>query len=144
MGDKAGAGGVAAGEEAAPYVGIGPEGFAAFGVEYGEVRSADGCRFVIVGDGVFIDVARCVDGAGLASRVNDVAAFGRRGGEQKNEVGLSFVGDDLETSPSLEFFECGFSYCGSAGTVFEKNGFCGGDFGRDFRRRRFNGFRLLL
>jgi anti-sigma B factor antagonist len=63
---------------------------------------------------LFIDVAGFVDGAGLASGANDVAAFGRRA---EDEVGLSFVGDDLETGPSLKFFECGE------------------DFGGDFRRR---------
>ena len=78
MRDEAGAGRVAAGDEAAPNVRIGPEGFAGLGVEYSKVRIANRRATVIVGNGIFIDGTGFVDGASLAAGIDDVAGFWRR------------------------------------------------------------------
>ena len=111
---------------------VGPEGFAAFGVEYGEVCVSDRGRLVIVWDSVFVDSAGLFDGASLAAGIDDMATFWRRGGEQKDEIGLSFVGDDQEPAPILEFIERGLCHFGSAGAVFEENGVGGKDCGEIF------------
>jgi hypothetical protein len=107
--DEAGAGGAGAGEEAAPLVRIGPERFSGFSFEDGEVCCANRRGFVIVGNGIFIDGAGFFNGAGLTAGINDVAAFWRRSREHENEVGLSFVREDLETAPFFQFVERDFS-----------------------------------
>lgn len=100
---------------------------------------------MIVRDGVFVDSTGFFDRTGLAAGIDDVAAFWRGGGEQKDEIGLSFVGDDLKPTPFLEFIEGGHCHYGNAGTVFEENGFGGKDCGGDFLwRRSLREWRLSL
>jgi len=61
FGDQAGTDAVKTGEESTPDVLVAPEIFAGLRVENGQIGIARGRGFVVIGDGIFRDMAAIID-----------------------------------------------------------------------------------
>jgi hypothetical protein len=75
-----------------------PQIVAGLGVNHGQVGVSRRRLLAVIRNGVFGDVT-VVNGAGLATREDDVAALVRVGGEKKDKIGLLWASYNLEFSP---------------------------------------------